>query len=304
MIWLIIAGSVVVFYFLLMLLMFCLAFINLDKSPALPVKDPVYKALCQSAYDEFDSMVKEDVYIESFDHHKLHGYFIENEKKNKVVISFHGYNTEARKEYPLHFSYYRDGYTVLIVDQRGLGKSEGKFITMGISERRDCLKWIEYVVERYNGDVEILLDGLSMGASTIMMASKDIKSPQVRGMIANCGFDSCRDEIAHTVTKLMHLPKYPIMWTFPFYAKLFAKYDIDEITAHDSLSESDIPILMIHGKEDNFVPYSNMPLIFPYIKTRHKKAVTIENAAHGISCVVDGETFQNEIRAFMRSVGF
>ena len=172
--WRTILVIIIILYFLITFILFIVSFTNLDKSPDLPVKKEEHIQYCNEAYAEFDSFKKEDVYIESFDNYKLHGYFIENTKTNKVVISFHGYNTEARKEYPLHYSYYSDGYTVLMVDQRGVGQAEGKFITMGIHEHKDCLRWIDYVIERYAGDVEIVLDGLSMGATTIMMAAQDI----------------------------------------------------------------------------------------------------------------------------------
>lgn len=304
MIGLIIVGAIVVLYFLITLAIFVMAFTNLDKSPELPVKDPMHIARCKAGYAEFDSFEKEDVYIESFDGYKLHGYFIPNEKTNKVVISFHGYNTEARKEYPLHYSYYRDGYTVLIVDQRGVGQAEGKFITMGLLERKDCIKWIDYVVERYGGDVEILLDGLSMGATTIMMAAQDIEAPQVKGMIANCGFDSCSEQIAYNLTHHMKLPKYPFMWTVEFYAKVLAKYDMNAMTASESLAKSDIPLLMFHGTEDTFVPYANLAKIFPNAKAEDKKMVPIEGAMHGISYFVNPELMTDEIHAFLERIDF
>ena len=299
-----IIGGIILLYFLIMFVLFTVSFTNIDKSPTLPVKNPAYAARCKESYDEFDSFEKEDVYIESFDHYKLHGYFMKNEKTDKVVISFHGYNTEARKEYPLHYSYYRDGYTVLIVDQRGVGQAEGKFITMGLLERHDCLKWIDYVVERYNGNVEILLDGLSMGASTIMMAAQDIKQPQVKGMIVNCGFDSCEEELLYVMKHNMKLPKYPFLWTLRFYAKVFAKYDMNEITAHESLTNCDIPLLMIHGTKDTFVPYENLHKIYPHAKAENKKMVSVEEAAHGISCFVNRELFESEIQQFMININF
>ena len=299
-----ILGALLLLYILVTLALFLMSFLNLDKSPELPVKKPLHVQNCKEGYREFDAMDKEDVWIESFDHRKLHGYFIRNTKANKVVISFHGYNTEARKEYPLHHSYYQEGYTVLIVDQRGVGQSRGGFITMGLLERRDCLSWIDYVVERYNGDVEILLEGLSMGASTIMMAAQDICAPQVRGMIANCGFDSCTEQMEYTITKLMHLPAFPVLPTVKLYARLLAGYDMDAITASASLAKSDIPILVFHGAKDTFVPYENLGKIYPHVKAAHRKMVPCEHAAHGIARFEDRELYEAEIHNFLAELDF
>ena len=299
-----ILGAVVLLYFLVTLALFLVSFLNLDKSPELPVKKPLHIRRCKESYEEFDTLPKEDVWIESFDGRKLHGYFIPGQNLHKVVISFHGYNTEARKEYPLHHSYHREGYTVLLVDQRGVGKSEGPFITMGLLERRDCLRWIDYVTGRYGGDVEILLEGLSMGATTIMMAAQDIRAPQVRGMIANCGFNSCTDQMAYTITKLMHLPRIPVLATVKLYARLLARYDMDAVTAAESLSNSDIPLLMIHGVKDTFVPYENLGVIYPHARAAHKRMVSCEHAAHGISRFEDPELFEGEIRRFLKELDF
>lgn len=299
-----ILGAVLLLYILVTLALFLMSFLNLDKSPELPVKKPMHIARCKEGYREFDEMEKEDVWIESFDGHRLHGYFIPNTKSKKVVISFHGYNTEARKEYPLHHSYYREGYTVLIVDQRGVGRSGGRFITMGLLERRDCLDWIDYVLQRYGGDVEILLEGLSMGATTIMMAAQDIRAPQVRGMIANCGFNSCSDQLEYTITKLMHLPKVPVLATVKLYARLLAHYDMDAITAAGSLARSDIPLLMIHGAKDTFVPFENLGKIYPHARASHKRQVPCEHAAHGIARFEDPELYDGAIRQFLKELEF
>lgn len=299
-----IIGTIIFFYFFITFVLFLLSFTNIDKSSSLPVKNPTYKTYCNEAYQEFDSISKEDVYIESFDHLKLHGYFIKNKKENKVVISFHGYNTEARKEYPLHYSYYQDGYTVLIVDQRGVGHAEGKFITMGLLERYDCLKWIDYVAERYNGNVDILLDGLSMGATTIMMAAQDIHYTQVKGMILNSGYDSCKEQLVYVLNHYMKLPEFPFLRTIMFYAKIFAKYDMNAITSHESLQKCEIPLLMIHGTKDTFVPYKNLNTIFPHSISANKKMVSIENASHGIARFVNEELFNREIQSFLKNVNF
>lgn len=299
-----ILGALLLLYILMTLALFLLSFLNLDKSRELPVKKPMHIERCKAGYAEFDAMEKEDVWIESFDHHRLHGYFIKNTKANKVVISFHGYNTEARKEYPLHHSYYQEGYTVLIVDQRGVGQSGGRFITMGLLERRDCLDWIDYVLRRYDGDVEILLEGLSMGASTIMMAAQDIHAPQVRGMIVNCGFNSCTDQLEYTITKLMHLPRVPVLATVKLYARLLARYDMDAITACDSLAKSEIPLLMFHGAKDTFVPFENLAKIYPSARAGHKKQIPCEHAAHGIARFEDRELYEGEIRQFLKELDF
>lgn len=295
-------------YFIVVFVVYKNSFTNSDKTDELVLdnKDELqpFKNEINLSYQEFDSFEKEDIYIKSFDNLKLYGRFIKNIKSNKVAISFHGFNCRARKEYPLHFSFFKEGYSLLIVDQRGMGLSEGKYLCMAMNERKDCLKWIEYVLNRFNNDVEIVIEGVSMGASTVMLAAQDIKYPQVKGIIADCGFNSAYDQIKHNLSTLMKLPSFPLLNTVRLYNKLFAKYEMKETTAIDSLSKSDIPILIIHGRSDNFVPYENINIIYDKIKTNNKMRLDVDGAGHAASYVVKKDLYTQTVKKFLKSINF
>ena len=70
-------------------------------------------------------------------------------------------------------------------DARAHGESEGKYIGFGCLDRKDALKWIDWVIEHCGADVEILLHGISMGGATVLMASGMELSPQVKGIITD-----------------------------------------------------------------------------------------------------------------------
>ena len=59
----------------------------------------------------------------------------------------------------------------LHIDQRAAGESEGKYIGFGVLESRDCCLWAQYIAKRFGPDQKIILAGLSMGASTVLMAT-------------------------------------------------------------------------------------------------------------------------------------
>lgn len=65
----------------------------------------------------------------------------------------------------------RNRCSVLYAEQRGQGNSGGDFIGFGQIERYDCLDWIHWVSERCGTELPIYLCGVSMGATTVLMAA-------------------------------------------------------------------------------------------------------------------------------------
>ena len=160
---------------------------------------------------------KEPISVKSRDNLTLRGVYIENKIKDKLVIIFHGFKSQGESDILMSYDFLKLGYSAIIVDQRGHGKSDGKYIGMGILERYDVLTWIDYAINRFGKDIKILLDGTSMGGTTVMMSSELIKAKQVKGIVADCGFSSCYDEVRYCLRKL---PSIPIMQTVNLYSKL------------------------------------------------------------------------------------
>ena len=116
-------------------------------------------------------------------------------------------------------------------------------------------------------DANIILHGSSMGASAIMMASGEKLPPAVRGFILDSGFVSVYAEFRYMLSKLTFLPKKMIMRHANRYAKKYAGYSLKQASATRQLGSNHLPVLIIHGEEDQFVPVS--------------AAYTIQNATAG-----------------------
>lgn len=244
---------------------------------------------------------KEEVSVISNDNLTLKGYFVENKIKDKVVIIFHGFKSKASGDFALSYDYYQLGYSLLIVDQRAHGTSEGKYIGMGILERYDALKWIDFVLDKYGENTSILLSGTSMGAATVMMASELIKTPQVKGIVADCGFSSCFEEIRHCLKKV---PYFPVMPTINLCSKIFAKYDMKKVTAEKSLANSNIPILLVHGEKDDFVPSYNSKRCYEASKSEIKECLLIKDAFHAASYVLATDEYDKKVKSFLEKINF
>ena len=104
-------------------------------------------------------------------------------------------------------------------------ESEGNVITFGIKERHDCISWINFVIEEFGEDIEIALAGVSMGGSTVLLASGMDLPKNVKMILADSSFHNAKDIIKKCVKDL----KLPADIFYPFIklgAKLYGKFDL------------------------------------------------------------------------------
>lgn len=252
----------------------------------------------------FDTVEDEEVYIESFDGLKLKAHYVNSGNSNKLLIFFHGFKSSYKTDLTNAKSYVDKGYSLLMIEQRAHGDSEGKYITFGVKERYDALSWCEYAVNRFGSSVEIVMVGVSMGASTIMMAS-DLNLPkQVKGMICDCGFNTPKAEIAYCIKHYYHLPSKILVNILDLYCRVFAKFSLAGANSSKSLENSTIPILMIHGDGDDFVPYQYSLENFASCKMDNKELLTIKCDVHAASYLEEMELYNEKVSKFLNSINF
>ncbi len=238
----------------------------------------------------------ECVEIKSFDGITLYGRYYHYNDNAPTDIIFHGYRSSALHDCGGGFLLARElGHNVLLPDQRAHGKSGGCTITFGIKERYDCLAWCNYISERSCG-APIIISGVSMGASTVLMASELQLPKNVLGVIGDCGFSSPKEIILSECEKMGIAPRI----AEPFIklaARLFGGFNLEEADCMRAVKNTKLPILIVHGKEDGFVPCYMAEKIFE-AATGDKKLLVVEKADHGMSFLVDAKAYRNEINDF------
>lgn len=240
----------------------------------------------------------EEVYIDSFDKLKLHGFEIRNcYKTNRWVIAVHGYDGNSMKMCGRARHFYNMGYNVLIPDLRGHGKSEGNYIGMGWHDRKDILGWIDYITEKYE-DCEIILYGISMGASTVMMTCGENLKSNVKAAIEDSGYTCVWDQFAYILKCMFKLPKFPMMYVANMIIKIRAKYDLKEASSVNQLAKSKIPILFIHGDKDKFVPFNMLKKVYESAPCQ-KEMLIVEGAGHCKSNKVNPKLYWSTISEFL-----
>ncbi len=241
----------------------------------------------------------ESIFIKSEDNLKLHGLFISNKNSKGIIILFPGYRGTVEVDlYPSCRNYYDLGYSILLVDQRACGKSEGKYITFGVKESIDVACWCKYINRRFKSK-PIILGGISMGATSILMSLKYInKDMNVKGLIADSGFIFPYDEVLYCINYYFHLDGRIFIGMINMWCMLFAKFSLKERNVICSLKNTSLPILLIHGEDDDFVPIKNSKIMYDNYDGE-KKLITFSNASHGISYLVDSKRYLKEIKMFL-----
>ena len=242
----------------------------------------------------------EEVSIQSYDGLTLKGKYYEYAKGAPIELMMHGYRGEAERDLgggvQRCFALKRNA---LIVDQRACGASEGHQITFGIKERRDCLDWVNFMIKHFGPDVRIILTGISMGGSTVLMAAGEELPKNVIGVLSDCGFTSAK-EIMLKVIRQMHLPAKPLYPFVKLAAKWFCKFDLEETSAIEAVQKCKVPAIFFHGETDDFVPCDMSRANYEACAST-KKLVTIKGAGHGLSYIVDPETYLKELGDFLPS---
>lgn len=241
----------------------------------------------------------EDMYIMSADGLKLRGTYFPCEGSKKVVICFHGYTSEGMNDYStLAIFYMKNGYNLLLVDERAHGQSEGTYIGFGCLDRHDAKLWIEEMVKKLGEDCKILLHGDSMGGATVLMTTGLELPPQVKAAISDCAFTSAWEVFASVLKNTYHLPAFPLLQIANGMVKKRAGYELDECNAKNEVAKAKIPILFIHGEADTFVPCSMVHELHDACKSE-KKLVIIEGAGHVESCYRDADLYEESIESFI-----
>lgn len=267
-------------------------------SPKDPQYDP-YRDEMKRIYHQLKARPCESVTIQSHDGLTLFGRYYHVKDGAPLDIAFHGYRSHPLTDFSGGSALsFRLEHNLLLVDQRAHGKSDGRTITFGIQERQDVLSWVYYARNRFGIGCNIFLYGVSMGAATVLMASELELPENVKGIVADCPYASPMDIILD-VAKKKDLP-IPHWLVKPFVilgAKLFGGFDILETDAIRAAAKAKIPILIIHGEDDKYVPceMSDITAHNPALITRY----TFPGAAHGISYLVDTPRYSRLVTEFI-----
>ncbi len=257
------------------------------------------KAAAYSAREWLDEAGGEDVFINSHDKLRLHGRLIthKNPPQKGLAILAHGYHSSGRRDLAIQAKgIYEDGYDILLISQRGHGKSEGKYLTFGVKERIDILSWCEYANKRFTSP-EIALVGLSMGGATVLMASELNLPENVKCIVSDCAFSSPYEITLHGLRN-KKAPRYPTIFFMNFWCRVLAHFDLKQASALGALKKNTRPILLFHGELDRYVP-TEMSIANSESGGKLTELVIVPNARHAQSVYYDTDGYIKKLLDFL-----
>ncbi|MCK5731741.1 MAG: alpha/beta hydrolase [Tenericutes bacterium] len=239
-------------------------------------KEDFYKG----AYQWFQEVPKEDVYVGSYDSLKLHGYYIPsyNKKSNNIAIIVHGYQSKATDMIIIGKMYAELGFQVLLTDLRGHGESEGNFTSFGHYEKYDLKKWIGYTIRNYGVDSKILIHGVSMGAATTMLVTElDIAKDNIKFLLLDSGYTT----VSKTITKAKQSKKIkPFLFGLNIIIYVNHKFWYYKIKPIKAMKKNIIPFLIIQGELDRVVPVTMGEKLLNISPATQKEMLVVKDSLH------------------------
>lgn len=249
----------------------------------------------------FDKKAKYKTYtIKSFDGLTLTGYFFEKSKKN-IAIVVHGYGARAMDMEQYINLFCNLGYSVLAVDNRGHGKSDGRYISFAKYDGQDVLSWTNFLAEKFE-DCNIVVFGLSMGGATVCMFSGLKKPSNVKAIISDCGFSNGY-QIFKLVSYKLIIPAFGFSTEFfDKYIKKRVGFALSEIDATKQVEKCDVPILFLHGSKDGFVPQAMQLDLYNSAPENLRQMHVFDGAIHAGSLPKYTHEYTKVVTEFLESI--
>ncbi len=251
---------------------------------------------------------KDWFYAQNFEKHeilsergeRLKGYFLKADKPSNVYFfGVHGYRGDAKREFCYMSKFYHDkGYNIFLIDHQASGESDGKYISFGHFEHQNCMKWLDYMLEVFGKDIQIILHGVSMGSATSMLLTGDENLPaNVKFTVADCGYTSMYNQFYHNLGE-GKLAK-PTLAALSGINKMALGFGLKDVSPIDAVKNAKIPMLFIHGGSDDFVPSYMVHELYDACASEYKDKLIVDRAGHAMSYVINTQAYEAKLNEFI-----
>lgn len=244
---------------------------------------------------DFPCQPVQEVSIPSADGITLSAWYIPK-KDDRAVILLSGIGNCRRQMIPNAEVYAQMGYTVLMPDLRGTGKSGGDLISIGWHERKDleaCVRYLESLGYKHIG-----ASGFSLGAATI--AYSFLEQPNLAFVV----LESCYDTMQHAVDDRLDLYKIPhfVAWPMNLFGCLRVGASMRQLQPMECMRQCNVPALIVSGDSEGFLKESETRDIFDRCASSKKRLHIFKGGHHDLSVRQFQEEFKTELNAFLRDV--
>lgn len=229
---------------------------------------------------------------------RLHGYLIRSRQPSDVYVFYsHGYRSpDGAMEFgPLLPMWEGHDFNFFLVDHRGHGKSSGSHISFGLYESEDNMEWLDFMIKTFGKEIQIILEGQSMGAATVLMMSGKTLPKQVRFILADCGY-TCYFDVA---CRSLRFPgSRLVLESGNLWLTLFHGINMKKAKPIDAVAHASVPILFTHGEKDPLVPVEMGKANYAACSSE-KELVLFPDGEHTTAPVIHPEEYAACVNAFI-----
>ncbi len=198
----------------------------------------------------------QEVTLRTSDNLVLDAWLHEGDVQKPAILYLHGNNRELAYFAPRLVPYIKAQYTVLMLEYRGYGRNAGRPSEEGLIT--DALAGYKYLKQK--GYKVVVVHGFSLGTG-VAMGLADLAP--VDGVILEAPFYSL---LSLAQEKFPYLPVSLILR--------------DPFLSNQRMHRLEEPLLILHGTNDETIPYHHSKRLFAETKKPHKTAVFIEGGTH------------------------
>lgn len=238
--------------------------------------------------------------VSSYDKEILTGHLWRCDNAKRLIVAMHGWRSSWDYDFGTIADFWHDnGCSILFAEQRGQGKSGGDYMGFGMLERFDCRDWVNYANENGFADTPIYLAGVSMGATTVLMAAGLPMPENVHGVMADCGFTSPDAIWKYVIENNLHLPYDLHGAAANDLCRRMIHIGAKDYSTVDALQETKLPVLLVHGTDDHFVPIT---MTYENYKAcvSPKRLFVVPGAEHGTSYLMEKDGYERAVTDFWK----
>jgi pimeloyl-ACP methyl ester carboxylesterase len=221
----------------------------------------------------------ESVSFKATDGVTLSGWYVPAERARGVMLFFHGNAGNISHRMLSLQIFNRLRFDTFIFDYRGYGKSEGQPDEIGTYRDAEAA-WYYLVRQRSVEPSTIVIFGRSLGAA---IASYLAAGHTPRALIVESAFTSVPELAAR------FYPFMPVRWLTRFH-----------YATKDHLSKVACPVLVVHSREDDIVPFDQGQALFE--AARPPKDFLGINGSHNDALLVTGMRYEQGLDRFLVDV--
>ncbi len=222
-------------------------------------------------------LTAEKLHIPLGKRHKLFAWWIPAKDSRRTVIILHGWGSSASQLLPLAPPFHRAGFNVLLFDARNHGLSDSHGIS-SMPAFADDLAHVRHWIGHTRPDATqaIYLIGHSVGAGAVLLEAA--RHPGYRAVISLAAF-AHPDLLMRRYLGRFHLPRW-LVTAILKYIQWVIRHDFNDIAPVNTIRQVNCPVLLVHGKADTTVPYTDAEMIVSACADNQCELLLVDDATH------------------------